>query len=396
MKSIQSFRRDTYDKNECVIIYGASVYGELAFIALKSLGITPDYFCDRAAKSDMYFGVSVIHPDALAAHLHANIIIASADYFAEIRDDLLRRGCDNLYDMSALIELDLPTAELSERAKYKYDYRKQYVDLVAAANASALPSFSRLQYVVTERCSLRCRDCSHLMQYYHHPENVDLARYRPAFDRLLRHVHMISDLRILGGEPLMNPEMQQVIEWYHDEPRIRTISVYTNGTIVPNEKTLVALAYPNVRVHISQYPVNATRIEKVKAALEAHDVHYYIEPFTNWQTPGNLVQRHDSAERNIEKFQRCFDSNGYSFYKNRLYRCPRAVHGVQVGAMPDVPSEYVALGDASLPEATIDTQLRALMARTSLLACDYCDGLDNHRQSTPPAVQSDHVKAFDE
>ena len=194
----------------------------------------------------------------------------------------------------------------------------------------------------------------------------------------------------------MNPEMQQVIEWYHDEPRIRTISVYTNGTIVPNEKTLVALAYPNVRVHISQYPVNATRIEKVKAALEAHDVHYYIEPFTNWQTPGNLVQRHDSAERNIEKFQRCFDSNGYSFYKDRLYRCPRAVHGVQVGAMPDVPSEYVALGDASLPEATIDTQLRALMARTSLLACDYCDGLDNHRQSTPPAVQSDHVKAFDE
>ena len=396
MGQVKPFTRDAYDKNERIIIYGASVYGELALAALKVLGIVPDAFCDRAAKADTYLGVPVLRPDALEEDLHANIIIASADYFAEIRDDLWRRGCDNLYDMSTLLALGLPTAERTERAKYKYDYRKQYVDLVTAANASVLPSFSRLQYVVTERCSLRCRDCSHLMQYYHHPENIDLVRYRPAFERLLRHVHMISDLRILGGEPLMHPEMYQVIEWYHDEPRIRTISVYTNGTIVPNEKTLAALAYPNVRVHISQYPVNTARIEKVKAALEAHNVHYYIEPFTNWQTPGNLLQRHDSAARNIEKFQRCFDSNGYSFYKDRLYRCPRAVHGVQVGAMPDEASEYVALGDETLSEEIIDAQLRALMARTSLLACDYCDGLDNHRQSTPPAIQSDHVKAFDE
>ena len=396
MGTIQSFHRADYDKSKKLIIYGASVYGEIAYVALKMIGITPDFFCDRAAKSETYFGIPVILPQALSDYPHASIIIASADYFNEIRKFLEGMGCDHLYDMSALIELELPTDELSERARYKYDYRKQYVDLVTAAKASNQPTFSRIQYVVTERCSLRCRDCSHLMQYYHHPENIDLAAYRPAFERLLAHVYTISDLRILGGEPLMHPGMHQVIDWFHDDDRIRTISVYTNGTIVPNAATLAAFERPKVRVHISQYEANAARIPRVVASLEEHHIKYYIEPFTNWQTPGNLMKRNDTAVQNIEKFQRCFDSNGYSFYKDRLYRCPRAVHGMRIGAMPDHASEYVAFGDTSLSEEEIDKQLYALMAKPYLEACDYCDGLDNHRQSTAPAVQIDHVKAFDE
>ena len=31
-----------------------------------------------------------------------------------------------------------------------------------------------LDVVLTECCTLRCKSCSNLMQYYHHPENLDV------------------------------------------------------------------------------------------------------------------------------------------------------------------------------------------------------------------------------
>lgn len=31
-----------------------------------------------------------------------------------------------------------------------------------------------IDFIVTERCSLRCRDCSNLMQYYKNPVDEDM------------------------------------------------------------------------------------------------------------------------------------------------------------------------------------------------------------------------------
>ena len=396
MKNIGSFTKVCYNKKEPVIIYGASVYGEIAYFALKFMGITPDFFCDRATKDEEYFGVKVIKPSMLVDKKHANIIIASVDYFYDILGYLQEIGCDNIYDMSELIQLDLDLEVLSERAKYKLDYKKQYIDLADSVRLSDKPSFSRVQYIVTEKCSLKCRDCSHLMQYYKNPQNIDLDKYKIAFKKFLGHVGMISDLRILGGEPLINPSMYKVIDWFHLDEHIKTISVYTNGTIVPNKEIIEYLKCDNVRVHVSQYEVNKERIKRVVSCLEENKIRYYVEPFTNWQTPGNLIKRNCSEAQNIEKFQRCFDSNGYYFYKDRLYRCPRAVHGVNIGAIPDNDSEYVDFGNEDASYIEIDERLKRLMARTSLEACDYCDGLDNHRQSIEPGIQIKHVKSFSE
>ena len=396
MHRIHSFEKDSYIKDEPIIIYGASVYGEIAYWALKTIGIKPDYFCDRASKSVAYFDIKILKPEELVSYLHANIIIASVDYFNDILKYLHSIGCDNIYDMSRLIQVDINVEELTERARYKYDYGKQYIDIANAARCADKLAFARLQYVVTERCSLKCKDCSYLMQYYRKPQNIDLDKYKHAFVKLLQHVGTISDLRIIGGEPLMNPLMYKVIKWFHDDERIKTISVYTNGTIVPNSDNITYLKFSKVRVHVSQYEVNKERLKNVISCFDDNGIKYYVEPFTNWQTPGNLLKRNCSELENKTKFQRCYDSNGYSFYKDRLYRCPRSVHGISIGAMPDEVSEYVDFGDESIPDAELENRVRALMEMPFLAACDYCDGLDNHRQSIEPAIQTNHVMSFEE
>ena len=36
-----------------------------------------------------------------------------------------------------------------------------------------------MDVVITERCSLKCKDCANLMQYYEKPQNSDLERNNP-------------------------------------------------------------------------------------------------------------------------------------------------------------------------------------------------------------------------
>ena len=127
MKETKTFKKELYDRHNELIVYGASVYGELAYYALQKIGIMPSYFCDQAINQDQYFGVNVIRPEEMVNHKNAAVIIASSDYFHEIRRQLKAIGCRNLYDMENLLNVELDTGKLSARAADFYDKKQDYI-----------------------------------------------------------------------------------------------------------------------------------------------------------------------------------------------------------------------------------------------------------------------------
>lgn len=258
------FTRECLSENKEVIIYGASVYGELALRGLELLGIRPLCFADRARSGQEYLGYPVIAPDDLIRHRADCILIASADFYYEISNYLEGLDCENVYDISYLLRQEIDVNILSNRAKEMYDARENYFKAVQATDLTII----HLGFCVSERCSLKCRDCSFLMQYYAHPQNIDLEYYKPALDRFIETVDYISEFRIYGGEPFMNPDMYKLIEWYGDCQKINTLSVYTNGTIIPGEHTLECLKNPKVKVHISDYEHNTEKVKRLASILE--------------------------------------------------------------------------------------------------------------------------------
>lgn len=386
MGSTVSFNRNSYNKGEPVIIYGASVYGELAYRALEKIGCVPDYYCDKSEDRKEYFGVKVIPPKCLTDLKKANIIIASADFFYEIKKELEEIGCYNLFDMSELLNMELSRQALSNRAREMYDNRQHYMDIVHNQAEDKLV-FNRIQYVVSERCSLKCRDCSHLMQYYQNPQDIDLNKYKTSFDLLLDAVDHIAELRILGGEPFMNGKMDSVITWYHECEKIQSISVYTNGTIIPNEAILQALQREKVKVHISDYGINQERLKKLIPILNEYHIHYFVREYDAWQDAGGVECRNYSSEQKKAIFSKCFERNGYTFLKGRLYRCPRAAHVMNLKAMPDIKDDYVDLLNWNGTQDELKRQLKNLQNRLWLEGCNYCGGPDNHTQSIPAARQ---------
>lgn len=394
MKKTVSFHRETYIKNEPIIIYGASVYGELAQIALKQMGYRPDYYCDRSKYRKEYFGVEVIDLERLKEFKEANIIIASADFFNEIKENLMEGGYCNLFDMVELLKLELPKDQLSNRALEMYDNRQNYINIVQSQTEGKL-IFNRIQYVVSERCSLKCKDCTHLMQYYRRPQDIDISLYKDAFDRLIECVDSIAELRILGGEPFMNNEMGGVIDWHHDNDKIKSISVYTNGTIVPNQHILEALQRSKVRVHVSNYKINEERIKKVIKVFDEYGIDYFVRDYDAWQDAGGVEFRDYTIEHKKEIFSNCFEQNCYTFLKGQLHRCPRSAHAMNIGAMPDIPEDYVDLLNWNKSKEELAEELRKLQKRSWIEACNYCGGPNNRIQSIPAAIQISKPIAYE-
>ena len=378
------FTPDCITEKQKVIIYGASVYGELALRGLEVLGLHPFCFADRARIGQEYLGYKVIAPDELQKYTDDCVLIASADFYYEMLNFLESIDCKNIYDISFLLEQDINTDRLSNRAKEMYDAKENYLKAAQGTDLTII----HLGFCVSERCSLKCRDCSFLMQYYEHPQNIDLEFYKPALDKFLETVDYISEFRIYGGEPFMNPDMYKILEWYQDCQKINTLSIYTNGTIIPSKHTLECMKSKKVKVHISNYEHNMDKVKKLIDVLERENITYFVRKYDMWQQAGELHHRNYSVQQAEKIYSQCFATNCYSFLKGKFYACPRAAHAVNLGAMPDVKCDRVDFLDDSLTISELQEQLYDLMyRRKSIEACQYCDGLNNHVEGVKPAVQ---------
>lgn len=394
MKLTNSFTVEQYSKSDILIIYGASVWGEIAYYALRQLGIRPNFFCDRGIQKDKYYGIPVLRPHHMINFQEAQIVIASADYFHDIRKYLLSVGCKKLFDMEALLAMNLYQDDWSKRAKDIFNNKSSYLNVLYHTQNDEDVNFSRIQFVVSERCSLKCKDCTHLMQYYQSPQDVDLEKYKGAFDLLLSAIRCVSEIRILGGEPFMNRQMYKVIEWYHDNGKIQNISVYTNGTIIPDENNLRALTKEKVRLHISDYGLPSSKISQLVEVLDKWGIQYYVRSYDEWQDAGNLVYRDYSVDKMKNIFSVCYERNCFTFLKGKLHRCPRSAHAMNLGAMPDIVDDYIDLSNWTSDVEDLKNQLRKLQKKEYLAACNYCDGPNTHTQKIQPAIQAKNPLPF--
>jgi len=87
-----------------------------------------------------------------------------------------------------------------------------------------------VEYNLTEHCNLRCRGCGHASPLL--PEKfASLAAFRADLEALAEAFHS-DELRIVGGEPLLHP---QLLDFLREARRINVadrIVLYTNGVLL--------------------------------------------------------------------------------------------------------------------------------------------------------------------
>lgn len=116
----------------------------------------------------------------------------------------------------------------------------------------------KLEVHVVDHCNLNCRCCSHYSPvsepWFLTPEDLskNLSLLSP------KGAALFKDIRLLGGEPLMNPELISIMKIVREKFRTQNISVVTNGILLNSmpEEFWDACREFNIGIHFSYYPIN--------------------------------------------------------------------------------------------------------------------------------------------
>jgi organic radical activating enzyme len=251
--------------------------------------------------------------------------------------------------------------------------------------------------VLTERCSLKCKDCSNLMQYYERPVNYELEQMQQSISNLLSLVDGIQEIRIIGGEPLVNKNFHLVVNRLIDEANVHRIVIYTNGTIAPPDEKLVVMKSDKVMVLITDYGDLSRNKEKLMEGLARHGIAYHRDDAKGW-TDCSSIEKHSRTQQAQEEiFQECCAKGLITISNGTMYRCPFSANASQLNAVPYEPSDWVNLEnihDTDPVEAK--SSIRSFLNdKTYLKVCDYCSGRPLYAREIPAGVQTHKPIAYE-
>jgi len=384
---LEEFDFHKFDNKNILIVYGTSVFGEIVYYCLKQKNIIPDYFVAR--ESEKYFhGIPVINIDKMAeiyGKKAAIILLAVGMSSKDIAIKLRKKNVEIVYSSYRLLE------EIRDMKKilpsiYKEMNRYQY-EQDCFINGSKLIMYS-LDVVVTEKCSLRCANCSNLMQYYSNPQNIDINEIRNNLDKLLTIVDCIYELRFLGGEPFMNPDFHILINWYVKNEKIKKIVIYTNGTIFPSETIREKFKNPKILLRISNYGKLSGNIREWSQWCENNKVDYDILEVKKWHDVGKLEKHNYSLEEIEYIYKTCECKDVPTLIRNKLYNCPYAANAINLNALYDEEAQMDSL-EINGDQDAKDKIKEFLFERKFLMACDYCAGRNFSRASVPAYIQAE-------
>jgi hypothetical protein len=203
-------------------------------------------------------------------------------------------------------------------------------------------------------------------------------------EKLLSFVDEIMDVRVLGGEPFMHPQIAEIMQKEIDNPKIRNFSIYTNATILPSEKMLPILKNRKVKCEISDYGTLAKNFPEFVGLMQREHIRHHVAQMNEWYKMAKLQDRGLSIEEMKKTFAGCYCNNIITLLDGKVYRCAFSANGRSLDAIPYVEDDVVDLyGSGDITE-----KLKKLIYEKEYdTACGYCTGRNPRFGITEVAVQ---------
>ena len=224
-----------------------------------------------------------------------------------------------------------------------------------------------------------------MMPLYHQAEHYAIDDVIQDLIKILSVVTKVHDIAILGGEPLLHPELYKLLEWLSKQKSIEQISIISNATVIPNNKNLEAIKNNNVRLRFSDYGQLSVNLDKLVDICEESNIPYFINK-EEWVDMGATV-KHSYTENELKKmFVNCPFVHDYIILKGRLYRCAHVAHLMDLGIVESAENDYVDFR-TERDEGVLKRKLHFYLKEIEKLdSCIFCNGVDLNRK-IEPAIQ---------
>jgi organic radical activating enzyme len=405
-----------------VIIRGAGTLGKIAINALYKLNIKVDYFWEDDPKKQglKYCEIDVLDTDQVSKiEKNANIFLAS-NYFAVIIPQIKKLELNNIFNVYELIKktdfkniissTDKEIHNFGEVKKFPFNQRPIEIERVLDTHYTSLQTqnsqafnddglgnlnIKYIDLVITERCSMKCVDCSNLMQYYKNPRNSTFEEVKKSVEVTMSSIDYLSEFRVIGGEPFMNKDIGRIINLLKTFKNLSRIIIYTNATIVPKNDTLKSLMHEKVSLDITRYETHKHSInnhEKLMDVLKENKINYITHTADRWTDSGR-VKKYKRTENELQSlFHNCCVGDILSILNGKLYRCPFSANAHNINAIPYNEKDIIDLLDENIKADVMRENIKKLYTRKDrkeyLTACKFCRGRDLNTPEIPAGLQT--------
>lgn len=255
---------------------------------------------------------------------------------------------------------------------------QNYVEPGLSSPTSRPAKISRpsVEFNVTEHCNLSCYGCSHASPVLAEAF-LSMDEFVAEFEALAEVFHS-DELRVVGGEPLLHPELPQILGEARRIGVADKIVLYTNGVLLhqmpPRAWELLdeirVSAYPGVRRRLSD--------EDCAALAAQHRVRLEVEYIGEFHKM-LLNERIEDGELVASIFRDCKQKGEWSCHilrNGRFYKCPiAAVTGERLALLGIEFHENPRDGVQVTGNPNLRGDLQGYLAdERPLAACAYCLG----------------------
>jgi organic radical activating enzyme len=397
-----------------IVLYGAGFFARLALFAIRKHGYDVSHICDSdtTKHGTKFCGYTVQSAKQLNMIKHTAHVFVTSIYISPIESTLTMDGFQNIYACKAFFESvdyddadldldDMPETRAYGQSRDIVNVQRQiqlYSNECLKRNISehAGLDLKYVDFVLTEACSMKCIDCSNLMQYYEKGRHADLDAMLLHIERISKSVDSISEARVIGGEPLLHKKMHVILNALLAHQNISNIVIYTNGTIVPKGENLECLKSDRVFLDITNYGEHSKKLELLKGVLEVNQFNF-IAKVPTWTDSGRILPDQGKTNSQLKwMFQNCCNNDVLSLLHGRLYRCPFSAHATNLEAIPSDKADWIDIAEVTDSDALRNDINRLYNHKEFLTACSYCNGRDYTTPLIEAAVQTKKPLSFPE
>ena len=183
--------------------------------------------------------------------------------------------------------------------------------------ASYLPY---LEFHIADHCNLNCKACMDFAALVKEEKFPDFETWSQQFDLLKNFIEDIGVIRIMGGEPLLNPDVVKYMIKTRENYLLSDIYIVTNGIKLMSmpEEFFTACKDLKIEILISVYPPFEKAFPKVMDFLREKKIsHLFTKSMDGFYMKYTLQPHNDPKG----KFIHCMQARCNNFYDGKIAAC---------------------------------------------------------------------------
>lgn len=359
-----------------VIVFGCSSTGKLVLEELEEMGIKPLCFCDDVEIEEIkeYRGYKILSSNQtrdLYKGKNVGIILCvnHIDQFNMVKMQLNELGFFEFIDKDLVLfsHKKRMLKQLNIKQAENIEYKNDGLNIV----------FDKVEFNITAHCTLKCKDCAQILYLTKKMGHSDVELTKKSILEFSKVIDYCALVEVFGGEPLVHPNLYEILDAASKIENIFEVVVDTNGTMMPQDNILELMANRRIAMRITDYGELSTQKYKLKDACDKAGVPCTIKKVGIWNIYGKAEK--SSYTDQEKKFRTCVSANKCSsLIEGKWHVCARDAHLTRLGMLSNNEDEYMNFLDENMSYEQKRIKMNDLLLRKEpLSSCQYCNGSDN-------------------